>query len=166
MMQPVRTRDAEAGFTLIEAILAVGILSFGLLALSIMQLEAISQGSMGRHSADAAAIARTHLEQIQRVPWDEITDAQAAGTWTATDWPGVTGTVDAEIAGVGGNTAVLKTYTVDWLVEDVMDGGSPPAARPCLRDIQLRVTWPEENMSSDKSLTLRTRRFNWGGATC
>jgi type IV pilus assembly protein PilV len=157
-------RGAEAGFTLIEAMLAVGILSFGLLTLAMMQLEAISQGAAGRHSQDAAAIARTHLEQIQRVPFSEITDAQAVGTWTATDWSGVDGTVNISVTGVGGGSASVKTYTVEWRVTDVLDGVGNP--RPCLRDIELRVSWPEENMSSDKTLTLLTRRYNWGAATC
>jgi len=157
-------RGAEAGFTLIEAMLAMGILAFGLFTLAIMQLEALSQGSMGRHSQDAAAIARTHLEQIKRLPWSEITDAQAVGTWTATDWPGATGTVDAAVSDAVGATAVTKTFTVEWQVNDVLDGGGNP--RTCLRDIDLRVSWPEENMSNNKTLSLVTRRYDWGGASC
>ena len=144
--------------------IAMGILAFGLFTLAVMQLEAISQGAAGRHSQDAAAIARTQLEQIQRVPWSEVTDAQAVGTWTPTDWPGASGSVDAEVDDAGGARAVTNTYTVDWLVSNVLDGGGNP--RPCIRDVEVRVTWPEEGMSSNKALSLVTRRYNWGGASC
>lgn len=163
-LPPCPAARCEAGFTIIEAMLSVAILAFGLLTLAMMQLEAISQGSQGRHSQDAAAIARTHLEQIQRVPWTEVTTAQAAGTWTDTDWPGASGTVDAQVTGAGGATATTKSYTVEWRVDDILDGGGNP--RPCIRDIRVRVSWPEEDMSNDKTLTLVTRRYDGGGGSC
>lgn len=157
-------RRREGGFSIIEAMIASVVLGFGLLTLAVMQLAAMKQASMGHHSTDAAAIARTHLEQIRRVPWTEVTDAQAAGTWTDTDWPGATGTVNTVLTDVAGIDAVTKTYTVEWRVNDVLDAGGDP--RPCLRDIELRVTWPEEDRSSDKTLQLDTRRYNWGGTGC
>ena len=163
-MHPDRTRGPEAGFTIIEGMIAAGVLAFGLLTLAVMQLQALSQGAAGRHSQDGVAIARAHLEQIQRIPWTEVTDAQAVGTWTATDWPGVTGSVDVEVDNPSGGTAVNKTYTVEWQVTDVLDASSNP--RPCLRDIELRVSWPEENMSNDKTHSFVTRRYDWGGASC
>ncbi len=155
---------SEDGFTILEVMIAVGILAFGLLTLAVMQLQALKQGSQGRHSHDAAAIARSFLEQTQRIPWTDLTTAQGAGTWTAPNWAGATGTVDAEIEDASGATATTKTYTVEWRVSNVLDASSNP--RPCLRDIDLRVTWPEENRSSDKTLQMDTRRYNWGGTGC
>ncbi len=163
-MRPGTARRSEAGFTILEGMLTAGLLAFGLLTLAVMQLQAISQGSAGRHSQDAAAIARTRLEQIQRVPWSEVTDAQAVGTWTPTDWPGASGSVNAVVTDPGGSAAVTKTYTVNWLVNDVLDGFGNP--RPCIRDVEVRVTWPEEDQSSNKVLSLVTRRYNWGGSSC
>ena len=163
-MRPGSARRSEAGFTIIEGMFAAGILAFGLLTLAVMQLQAMSQGSAGRHSAGAAAIARTRLEQIQRVPWSEVTDAQAVGTWTPTDWPGTSGSVNAVVTDAGGSARVTKTFTVDWLVNDVLDGGGNP--RPCIRAVEVRVTWPENDLSSDKVLSLVTRRYNWGGSSC
>ena len=163
-MTPGSERRSEAGFTILEGMIAAGILGLGLLTLATMQLEAISQGSAGRHSQEAAAIARTQLEQIHRVPWSEVTDAQAAGTWTPTDWPGASGTVNTSVTDPGGGSATTKTYTVEWLVSDVLDGGGDP--RPCLRGIEVRVTWPEKDVSSDKALSLATRRYNSGGSSC
>ncbi len=163
-MQPGQLRRPEAGFTIVEAMIALGVLAFGILSLATMQLAAISQGAAGRHSHDAAAISRTAAEQIHRLPWSEITDAQAVGTWTATDWPGASGTVNAEISNAAGDAATYKAYTVEWKVDDVLDASSAP--RPCLRDIQIRVSWPEEKMSNDKTFSLVVRRFDWGGSSC
>ena len=63
----------ERGFTLVEVMITLAILGFGLLALGAMQLVAIKQGSAGRHTSDGAAIARSHLEQAARLPWATLT---------------------------------------------------------------------------------------------
>ena len=75
-----------------------------------------------------------------------------------------TGTVDAAVSAPDGGTTVMKTFSVQWQVDNVLDGGGNP--RPCLRDIELRVTWPEANLPNGKSLSFATRRYNWGGASC
>ena len=82
------------------------------------------------HSTPAAS---PFLEQIQRLPWNEITDAQAAGTWTQTDWPGTDGSVDVMATDVSGAQAITTTYTVDWRVNDVLDGGGTPS--PCCAEM-------------------------------
>jgi hypothetical protein len=40
------------------------------------------------------------------------------------------------------------------------------AANPCLRNVEVRVSWAEENRSSPKTLDLITRRYNWGDSSC
>lgn len=152
------------GFTLLETMIAMVVLAFGLLTLAMMQLEAVTQGSAGRHTSDAAAVARTYLEQAQRVPWTELDAAQAAADWVVPGWQGAAATVDTDIDmpdGAGG--AVEHSYDVAWLVSDVMVGGVP---NPCLRDVEVRVSWAEEDSPQDKTLTLRTRRYNWGDPSC
>ena len=51
-------RAQSSGFSLLEVTVAIGILSYGLMALAVMQLEALSQGAAGKHSVDAAAVGR------------------------------------------------------------------------------------------------------------
>lgn len=148
----------EAGFSLLEVMIALTILAFGLLGVAIMQIQALSQGSAGRHSGDAAAIARTYLEQVHRVPWSVSTAVEGLG-WSAPNWTGANSTESVVVAVPGGGTATEQSYTVEWRVDDV-------AGNACLRDVQVRVSWNEEDMSQPKRLVLATRRYDWGGASC
>lgn len=159
-MEPVVTARRD-GFTLVEVLVALAILAVGLLGLAAVQIEALSQGSKGRHTTDAASVGRTHLEQVMRVPWTVLDTAQAAGTWVAPAWAGAapTSQVSVDMPG-GGATVVEHTYNVTWRVSDVTAGDS------CLRDIEVRVSWSDEGYSSARALDLATRRFNWEDPDC
>jgi prepilin-type N-terminal cleavage/methylation domain-containing protein len=159
-----RAARRSGGFTLIEAMVAMTVLAFGLLSLAAMQLHAFRQGSAGRHSQDASATARAYLEQVQRVPWTTLDTAQAAGTWTNPSWAGAAATVNRSMSVPGGGPdPTEKSYGVQWLVTDVLVAGNPD---PCLRDVAVRVSWAEKDRTAPKTLELKTRRYNWGGASC
>ncbi|MHC4342794.1 MAG: prepilin-type N-terminal cleavage/methylation domain-containing protein [Planctomycetota bacterium] len=152
-----RRERTTAGFSLLEVVIAMGILSFGLLTLAMMQLYALTQGSAGRHTGDASAVARSYLEQVHRLPWT-VLDTAANNGWRNPDWT-VPATVTTNVTDPSGGANVEETYTVEWFVADV--GGNV-----CLRDVQVRVSWAEQNMSTPKQLVLATRRYDWGGASC
>lgn len=161
MTHPIRRSPgnrSSAGFSLIEVVIAMGILAFGLLTLAIMQLHALTQGSAGRHTGDAAAVARTYLEQVHRVPWTTLTGVAGAG-WSNPSWAAAPATMTTSMTSPTGGTTVEETYGVQWRVTDV-------AGNACLRDVEIQVSWSEENMSSPKQLVLATRRYDWGGASC
>jgi prepilin-type N-terminal cleavage/methylation domain-containing protein len=150
-------RRAQRGFTLVEVMITLTILAFGLLALAAMQLHALRQGSAGRHTGDGSAIARSYLEQASRLPWTTLGAVAGAG-WVAPGWTGVpsaTMTVNSP-----SGAATEHTYTVEWRVTDV---GAAPV---CLRDVEVRVTWPEQGFGSGKTSTLGTRRYNQGNSSC
>ncbi len=152
-------RRGCAGFSLIEVIVAMGVLSFGLMTLSVMQLEALSQGSAGKHSVDAAAVGRTYLEQAHRVPWSVLDTAETVGSWTVPSWAGASASYDVNIDMPGGGTATEHTYTIQWEVNDVGSG-------LCLRDVEVRVSWMEPNRPTPKTLDFATRRYNYGEPNC
>jgi type II secretory pathway pseudopilin PulG len=152
------------GFTLIEAMVAMTVLAFGLLTLAAMQLHAFRQGSAGRHTQDAGATARAYVEQVQRIPWTDLDTAVTAGTWTNPSWAGAAATVNKSMSVPGGGPdQTEKTYAVQWLVSNVLVGGNPD---PCLRDVAVRIRWQERDRGALKALELKTRRYNWGGASC
>jgi prepilin-type N-terminal cleavage/methylation domain-containing protein len=158
-MQTPERQNGTSGFTLVEVLIALAILGVGILALSVMQVEALQQGSAGRHTAEASATARSYLEQMQRLDWDTLTAARDNGPWTDVFWAGVSDTVNVsvDVPGAGNVTTTEHTYDVRWTVTDVT---------ACLRDIQIRVSWNEEGRSTPKSLVLATRRYGWGDAGC
>jgi prepilin-type N-terminal cleavage/methylation domain-containing protein len=146
------------GFTLIEVMVTLVILAFGLLALAAMQLVALKQGSAGRHTGDGAAIARSYLEQAVRIPWTDLT-AAAGGGWIDPAWAGLP-SADVDINLPGGGSSTEHAYTVQWRVTDV---GVAPI---CLRDVEVRVSWQEDGFSVDKTQEVGTRRYNQGDPNC
>jgi len=148
-----------AGFSLLEVIISMGILTFGLMALAVMQLEALSQGASGKHSVDAAAVGRTYLEQAHRVPWAVLDTAVAIGDWTDPSWLGATASVDVNVDMPGGGTATEHSYTIQWEVTDVGSG-------LCLREVEVRVSWMEPKLTLPKTLDFATRRYNYGDPSC
>ncbi len=78
MEQRIRRSEPRrrGGFTLLEIIVALGVFGVGMLSLTAMQLHAIRGGSSGRHASQAAAIAQTRMEVLQRLRW---TNAALAG---------------------------------------------------------------------------------------
>ena len=57
MSEQRRVRSSAQGFTLVEVMITLVILAFGLLTLALVQLQAMRQGSQGRHTGDGMAIA-------------------------------------------------------------------------------------------------------------
>jgi prepilin-type N-terminal cleavage/methylation domain-containing protein len=152
------TRRAARGFTLVEVMITLVILGFGLLALAAMQLAAIKQGSAGRHTGDGSAIARSYLEQAARLPWTSLT-AVAGGGWVAPGWAG-TPSANVSMSLPTGGASTEHAYTVLWRVTNV--GGAPV----CLRDIEVSVTWQEDGFAAPKAYQVGTRRYNQGDASC
>lgn len=157
MSRAPRAAARSEGFTLLEMMLAMGILAFGLLTLALMQLYAMRQGSQGRHTGDGTAIARSYLEQASRLPWSTL-DA-ALNTWVAPAWAGAPAT-NVVMDRPNAVDSTEHSYTIQWRVLNV---GGPPV---CLRDVEISVSWTEEGSSTPKTHILGTRRYNQGDANC
>lgn len=155
---PESTRRPRAGFSLIEVMIALAILAFGILAMTVMQLEALRQGGAGRHTTEAAAVGRTYLEQTQRLPFATLDGLKDTG-WLTPAWSGARSSFDTALTNPTGATAIEHSYQVAWRVSSV-------PATVCILDVEMQVSWPETNVTGNKTLVLATRRYNWGGASC
>jgi Tfp pilus assembly protein PilV len=142
---------------LIEVMIALVVLSFGLLTLATMQIIAIKQGSAGRHTADASAIARAYLEEMSRVDWAILTTARNAGADTDAFWADAASQLDITLLDSAGTSVTEQSYDVRWTVTDLTS---------CLRNVTLKISWNEENFVGQKNMRLATRRYNWGAPGC
>ena len=75
-----RARDREAGFTLIEALISIVILSFGIVAVTNLFLVAASSNQIGSYNTATAAEATEVMERLKRVPFPTLAPP-ANTTW-------------------------------------------------------------------------------------
>lgn len=136
LTKDVRGRS-RGGFSLLEVMIALGILAFGLLAMSGMQIHAMRGGASGRQASQAAAIAQDKMEEFQRTAWTNLGNTSG---WTSGDTETPT----------QGN----QDYIVSWRIADVVANVT--------KSVDVRVTWSEPRRPN-RSLTLSSYRFNREG---
>lgn len=160
-------RANTKGFSLLEVLIALGILGYGLLGLAVMQIHAMRDGSTSRYTTDAARIARDQMEQIQRMPFATVQAAAGLG-WQAPPWIAVAGFAPGQIPvqvqtppGAPANAGVVQVYNVAWNVTTV-------PADPNLLNVDVEVTWVEPGRVNAKptrtglpTVTLSSVRYNW-----
>lgn len=124
-------RGRERGITLIETTIALVILGVGILAMLAAQITALEQTSQGRHSTEAAQIARDQIEFLQRLPWTH-TAVQTSAGWKA---PRV---VTTNVARQGTAIVQEQDFNLDYRV-------TTSALDPAIRTLDVRVRWNDDD---------------------
>lgn len=184
MMEECRSMRRKRGFTLVELMVTLAILSFGILGVAAIQLNALSRGNESRFSFGAAQVAKSQLAQIQRLPWSALPQTgnngntfealcvtTGAGGACNSPGPGLpTGTsgypralpdslptvIFDEVLADGTIVEPIQ-YDVAWRVKNVAISGS--STSQCRKEIYLRVQWQEKNFPT-REFYLSTRIFN------
>jgi prepilin-type N-terminal cleavage/methylation domain-containing protein len=131
--------SGKRGFSLLEVMIASSVLGFGLLALSSAQLVAMRHAARGHYVAEATALARDQLDQIQRLPFATVFAAAGTG-WVAVPWITEAGyPVGAmpvtQEAGSGGQR-VTQLYSLSWRVSTIV-------SNPRLLNVDVEATWQD-----------------------
>jgi prepilin-type N-terminal cleavage/methylation domain-containing protein len=134
------------GFTIIEVMIVVAMLTFGLLSLSAMQIHAMKGGNQGRHATRAAALAESEMEFLQYASWTSGAIDPTTG-WTAPE-PRQT---DVQ---VDGGTGTEQDYSLSYRITDL----EPTFTRA----IDIEVSWVEPG-GKVRSIILSSIRFNREG---
>lgn len=137
------TGRQSRGFTLIEVMVALGILGFGLLAVAAAQLYAMRGGASGRHSSDAAIVAYSQAESFLRMDFADLSATGGAFV------PAPGGPVETVVQTDDGN-AVEMTYALSWRIADL---------NPNTKSIDVVVTW-NEPQRPNRQLVLSTIRHD------
>lgn len=131
------------------------VLAFGLLTVALMQIHAMRGTAKGRHLSAASMIAREQIEQAGRVPFSELNDKAWGESEAWMDDLGLTrGDISVVVDQPGGNLQIERIYSVDWQISDI----TPPNAD--LKNVELAVTWQDENSTNTKTFSLATLVVN------
>jgi len=134
----VRTNRRRRGMSLVEVMVAMVILSFGLLGVAALQVRAITEGSGGQHLSSASAIARNRVEELSRVAWDAAVLNDTAGAWTAAT----------------NVTAMDQTYARSERITDNI----PAPGTPTIKSVEVRVVW-SDTKRQNRSVVLSSARL-------
>ena len=83
-MKVQQSTGPNAGFTLVESMLTLAIMSMSLLALAGLQITALRGNDLSRRMTTAIAIAEQSIEQLKNTPYSDI-QAEAATQVTASN---------------------------------------------------------------------------------
>ena len=142
------SRRTLSGFTLIELMITLTVLGTGLLAMLVLQTQALADGARGKHTTGAAMVARDQLERIQLTPFSDA-DLQPV-VWATPPWLDNAGDPDLGPGDVAvrvaqpGGAVIEKIYTVWYQV--IAD----PGGNSDLRLLDLEVVWDEAKLSNNR----------------
>lgn len=137
--------DTEGGFTLLEVIVAIAILCFGILAVASMQVASIRGNALSGGLTAANTWAGDMIEKLTRLPWDDPqlqdTDGDGANGLDDTDFDSDPGTPDD-----ADHLPVTQgAYTICW---NVAEG----VAAPQTKTISVIVTWLDHGVEKRVSI--------------
>jgi prepilin-type N-terminal cleavage/methylation domain-containing protein len=102
-------RSGQGGFTLIEILIAMVVLGFGILAVASMQTSAARGTALGRRLTEANNLASQQIELFKTLPYADA--SIASGSHMPDDTvPGGTPDDDTQDGALG--------YTISWTVTD------------------------------------------------
>lgn len=139
MSKPNRRDRNRRGLTLVEMMIAMVVLSIGLLGVAGLQARAITEGAGGRHLSEASAIARNRVEELGRFAWDDTDLDDSGGAFNA---------ASATINGLDGITYTVAER-VSWDDAD--------ANLVQIKSLEVRVTWGDEKRQGRQVLLTSAR---------
>ena len=143
----------EDGYTLVEVLIAITVLAFGLMAVATMQVTAIKTNAIASGMSQGLTLAQAKVEELMNLPYSALDDTDLDGTGEDANDDGVDDDgenfgLDDTVEGDDSDKDPLEThgrYTIYWNVavnEPVTDS----------KTIRVIVTWTEKGRN--KSIKL------------
>jgi prepilin-type N-terminal cleavage/methylation domain-containing protein len=128
-----RRRRAEAGFTMIEVMMALALTAIAILGILSMYTKTMRSAGFSRHTTEATALAEDKIEQLRTI-------SPAVGTAAVS----VVGLDPQGLTGTGG--IYTRTYSITMV----------PSVSPIYANVQAIVSWSDDG--SSHSVTVNSRR--------
>ena len=163
-----RFSGSEAGFTLIEALIATALLGFSLIVMFGFHTQALRSNMHARKLTDCTYLAQTYMERMMAEPWregsvpatlvdggtDVTTGADNDSLWVDLEQPGSPLLVNA--LNTTDTTYGQRNYSISW---DVSNMDSAPVNWVRLR---VRCKYRDESFGTWHGTTISSYRFRDG----
>ena len=70
----------EEGYTLIETLIAIAILAFGLMAVATMQITAIKTNAVASGISQGLTLGQAKVEELMNLPYSALSDGSSSST--------------------------------------------------------------------------------------
>ncbi|MBW2235137.1 MAG: prepilin-type N-terminal cleavage/methylation domain-containing protein [Deltaproteobacteria bacterium] len=137
-----RREEGRAGFTLLEVVIALGVLTFGLLGVAAMQLYSLRQGQVGKHTTQASILAQDQVENLMRSTFTALVPTGG--------WQNVTTVTNSIVTNSGTREDVA--FSVDQRISNVTVGFT--------KSVDVRVTWADQD-DPNRALVISTLRYDY-----
>lgn len=124
--------------TLVEIMVSLVVLAFGLLGVAALQVRAITESSGGQHLSTASALARNRVEELTRLDWDAAVLGDSGGNWSA-------------------DTVLPMADETFNRAERITNNEATPADTT-VKAIEVRVTWTDTKRQN-RSVVLSSARL-------
>ena len=111
--QRIKAGKGEGGFTLIEVIIAIAILTIGLLGVASMQTASIRGNHLGYRYTEGTTLAQDRLEWLFTRPYTDASLNAGANKADPVGGAQANYTITYDVADVGGINAKLITVRVN-----------------------------------------------------
>lgn len=137
-VRTISTCTNRRGFSIIEVLIGMCILSIGLLAVAAMQTSAVRNNRTGNTYTQANALARDQMELIKNGDM-----ADTAGILNPAAFPTTTNDPDNPLDENGLTGGIYsRSWTVDDYMEDTDNDGIGDTASAFARTVTVTVTFP------------------------
>ena len=159
---------ADSGFSLVEVLIAAGLLLVVSVGILPMFTRSITNNIQGKQATEATNLARSELERLVQLPFNDVELTLVSGTELVRDekwskdsyrWYDVASFPAGEVDQYSRNVRVRQfniTALADGVLDDseVLDASADPQTVD-LKEIEVRVESPPSGMSPGKQVTLR-----------
>lgn len=109
----LRNREREKGFTILEVLFAISILSIGILAVASLQASAIRGNDFAGSTTDGTTWAADKMEKLAALAFDDYSNSNLQDT----DGDGDSG-IDHAATGTADHNETQGNYTIFWNISD------------------------------------------------
>jgi len=147
--------ESEAGYTLLEILVALVVLTIGVLGFMALQFQSVNGRAFARSMNTASTAGLATLEEMRTINFDQL---QGSGTLYRSRWDG---TEAAEADYDSGDA-----YKIEWNVGDFAGISANPNVRLReLKTVYAVVRWKEKGVEHSMTLTTFERGFKTGDTT-